>query len=92
MESIIQSERECFVCKTKNNLHMHHIFYGTANREVSERNGFKVYLCGYHHNLSNFGVHFDNKLDIALKRYAQQLYEQEHTRADFIKLVGKSYL
>lgn len=92
MESIIQSERECFVCKTKNNLHMHHIFYGTANREVSERNGFKVYLCGYHHNLSNFGVHFDNKLDIALKRYAQQIYEQEHTREDFIKLVGKSYL
>ena len=71
---------------------MHHIFYGTANREVSERNGFKVYLCGYHHNLSNFGVHFDKKLDIALKRYAQQIYEQEHTREDFIKLVGKSYL
>lgn len=92
MESIIQSERECFVCKAKSNLHMHHIFYGTANREVSERNGFKVYLCGYHHNLSNFGVHFDKKLDIALKRYAQQIYEQEHTREDFIKLVGKSYL
>lgn len=92
MESIIQSERECFVCKTKSNLHMHHIFYGTANREVSERNGFKVYLCGYHHNSSSFGVHYDKKLDMALKRYAQQLYEQEHTREDFIKLVGKSYL
>lgn len=92
MESIIQSERECFVCKTQNNLHMHHIFFGTANREVSERNGFKVYLCGYHHNLSSFGVHYDKKLDMALKRYAQQLYEQEHTRQDFIKLVGKSYL
>lgn len=92
MESIIQHERCCMVCRTTHNLHRHHIFEGTANRRISDANGFTVYLCGYHHNLSSAGIHFDKTLDIAVKRYAQQIYEQTHSRNEFIELIGRSYL
>lgn len=91
MKSIIQKERECFFCKTTNNLHLHHIFFG-PNRNISDKNGLTVYLCAYHHNISNESVHMNRELDLNLKKYAQLRYEKKHTREEFIKLIGKSYL
>ena len=41
MNSVLQSEKECFVCGTNLNLHSHHIFFGTANRKLSEKYGMK---------------------------------------------------
>lgn len=38
------------------------------------------------------GVHFNRRLDLYLKAIAQVKFEQEHTREDFIKTFGKSYL
>lgn len=90
--SILQSEVECFRCKTKQNLHLHHIYEGNANRQISDRNGFVVYLCGKHHNLSNEGVHFDKTYDLALKRMCQKEYEKTHSREEFIELIGHNYL
>lgn len=49
MKSILQTNKECYVCKTTYNLHLHHICYGVANRKISDKNGFVVYLCQYHH-------------------------------------------
>ena len=95
-KSIINNEKECFVCRTKANpsdIHKHHIFYGTANREISEKQGCWVYLCSYHHNMSNEGVHFNWCFDIMLKKYCQYVWEQEKgTRDEFRKLFGKSYI
>ena len=73
-------------------LHEHHIFYGNSNRKKSEQHGLKVWLCGYHHNLSNMGVHFYKPLDIKLKRLAQEKYEETHTREDFMREFGRNYL
>lgn len=92
MESIIQTEKECFVCKTTRDLHCHHVFYGTSNRKNSEAHGMKVWLCGYHHNMSNAGVHFDKSLDTRLKQVAQETFEKTHTRDEFRSIFGKSYL
>lgn len=50
MESVVQKQKQCLICKTTKDLHEHHVFYGTGNRKVSERRGMKVYLCKYHHN------------------------------------------
>ena len=41
MESIIQSEKECFFCKSPY-VHKHHIFYGTANRRLSDEDGMII--------------------------------------------------
>ena len=92
MKSILQSEKECFFCGTIFNLHDHHIFFGTANRKISEKYGFKAYLCAGHHNMSNTSVHHNRKLDLVLKSACQRKFEETHSREEFIKLIGRSYL
>lgn len=89
--SVIQHEKECFVCKTRYNLQDHHIIYGTGNRKLSEQYGYKVWLCQEHHTGNN-GVHFNKSLDMRLKGIAQTHFETTHTRDEFIKTFGKSYL
>lgn len=91
-KSIMQTERRCYVCGTTYNLHEHHIFYGTANRKQSEKHGFKVFLCGRHHNLSNEGVHFNPDLDKRLKMECQAKFEETHSRDEFMRIIGKNYL
>lgn len=92
MKSIIQKNKECFVCRTVYGLHDHHIFYGTSNRKLSEKYGLKVWLCGVDHNLSNRGVHFNKELDLKLKQLAQRKFEETHTREEFRTIFGKSWL
>lgn len=93
MESVVQKKKQCLICKTTKDLHEHHVFYGTGNRKVSERLGMKVYLCKYHHNGSDAGVHFDRELDLRIKRACQYIYERDiGTREEFIKDFGRSYL
>lgn len=92
MDSILQDKKECYICKTTQGLHSHHIYGGVANRKISEQNGFKVWLCGKHHNLSNEGVHFNRELDLYLKRTCQEKFEQTHSRNDFYKLIGRNYI
>lgn len=91
MESIIQKEKQCLVCHTKIGLHKHHVYYGPL-RKMSEENGFTVWLCGRHHNLSPEGVHSDRELDLEIKRLGQHIYEKSHSREEFMRLVGKNYL
>lgn len=93
-DSILQTEKVCYITGQTNNLHKHHIYFGNPNRKISEREGFWVYLAGYLHNQSNIGVHGKDghELDIMLKQHCQRKYEETHTREEFIQLIGKSYL
>ena len=92
MKSIIQKNKECYICKTTLGLHKHHIFFG-ANRKISETDGCWCYLCGRHHNLSKEGVHFNRDIDLMLKRIAQANWEKTNgSREEFIKRYGKNYL
>lgn len=93
-KSIIQTNNECWVCKTTTNLHRHEVFYGSANRKKSIEDGLTVKLCGKHHNLSSEGVHFNKELDLKLKRLGQIVYEEYYhkTDEDFIKRYGKNYI
>ena len=95
--SILQGEeKKCYITGQTNNLHRHHqhIYFGNPNRQTSEKNGFWVYLAGYLHNQSNIGVHGKDghELDLLLKKHCQAKYEETHSREEFIKLIGKSYL
>lgn len=92
MESIIQKEKQCYLCGTTYNLHDHHIIFGTSNRKNSERFGLKVWLCQEHHTGST-GVHFNRAFDLSLKETAQKRFEAEFgDRNEFRSIFGKSYL
>lgn len=91
-KSIISNERECLVCGTTLNLHRHHIFFGTANRKKSEKYGCWCYLCYYHHNGSNEGVHFNKSLDDGLKQMTQKRFMEVYPDLDFLEIFGKNYI
>lgn len=88
MKSIIQKNKECYICGTTLNLHNHHIFPGRAYRKNSDKEGLTVYLCMYHHNY----VHYNFEAMLQLQKIAQKEFEKSHTREEFIKLFTKSVL
>lgn len=88
----MQTKKQCFLCGTTLNLHDHHIFFGTANRKVSEKYGLKVWLCQEHHT-GGSGIHFNKGLDEGLKKLAQQKFEELYgSREEFREEFGKSVL
>ena len=93
VKSILQRNKACYICGTTLNLHRHHIFYGTANRKLSEEDGCVVYLCQLHHT-GAAGVHFNKKIDLTLKAKCQLQWQKHYkkTTEDFIRRYGRSYL
>ena len=95
--SVFSEERECWLCHNPN-VHRHHVCGGVGRRPISEEEGLWVYLCPAHHNMSDYGVHFDKDLDTALKEQAQMKWEQreglegEEAHDAFRSLFGISYL
>ena len=95
MKSIIQEEKQCYICETTYNLECHHCIHGTANRKLAEKDGLKVWLCVAHHR-GDFGVHgkFGSMLDLKLKQTAELVWMTYYgkTEEQFIKRYGKSYI
>lgn len=94
MHSLYSDERECWICHNPHDLHKHHVYPGAGRRKVSDREGCWVYLCARHHNMSDFGVHFDKELDAFFRADCERrwLRENDATIEDFIALFGCSYL
>jgi hypothetical protein len=98
MKSIMQTNKECYLCRKLMDisndweLHLHHIYEGWGNRKVSDRNGFTIWLCGMHHNLSDYGIHFNKDADLEVKQECQRKYEENHSREEFMQLIGRNYL
>lgn len=92
-KSIISNVRRCYECGSTQNLHKHHIFFG-PNRNISDREGCWIYLCGYHHNLSDAGIHKDHEFDVRIKKLCQEKWMEIHgaTVDDFRKVFGKNYV
>ena len=89
MKSILQTEKECFVCHTTQGLHLHHLIHGTANRKIADREGLVCYLCHRCHTR----VHdSDRGLDLELIQLAQKKFEETHTRDEWRELFTKSWL
>lgn len=87
--SIITDDLEyCYICTERgikgiprDDLHE---VYGGSNRKRSIENGLVVPLCRE--------CHQDIYILNWLKRFLQLEYEENHSRDDFINLIGKSYL
>ncbi len=91
-KSIIQKEKECYICRSCRNLESHHIFFGEKNRKWSEKYGLKVWLCPYDHRDNKDGVHGQNVAKrLYLQRIAQEAFEKTHSREEFVRIFGKNY-
>lgn len=90
-KSILSDEHRCFMCGSYAFLERHHIF-GGASRKVSEREGFTVYLCHFCHNEPPNGVHHNRRNMDWLRAKCQAKFEETHTREEFMRLIGRSYL
>lgn len=74
----------CEYCgKYCENLDFHEV-YGGSNRQRSIKNGFVIALCR--------NCHQDEKVLFELKIKFQKDFEKSHTRAEFIEIIGKSYI
>lgn len=88
---VVKDMKHCYVCGSPY-VQIHHIFYGTANRKISDQYGYVVPLCQEHHTGST-GVHFNKPLDLHLKELSQEHFEANYgTREAFIKEFGRSYI
>lgn len=93
-KSILQTDRECYLCGGQNILDEHHVF-GAANRKKSEKYGLKVYLC--HDSCHIFGknsVHQNATVNNALQVKAQEKAMEHYGWSvdDFRNIFGKNYL
>lgn len=99
-KSILQDQscKQCYLCMLQDGdyreklVEDHHIYFGKPNRQKSEINGFKVNLCLRHHRDGKEAVHNNRENDLILKKLCQQEYEKTHTREDFVRIIGKSYI
>lgn len=99
-KSILQEkDGTCYLCRKLYgnyqrypSVHKHHVYPGVL-RSVSEREGFIVYLCPEHHNMSPESVHADQRLMREIQMDCQKKYEETHTRQQFRDLMyNRSYL
>ena len=61
-----------------------HEIYGGSNRKRSIKNNFVKRICRQ--------CHCNEELIMNLRKEVQKEYEENHTREEFIKIIGKSYL
>lgn len=76
----------CFICKHPAS-DIHEIYCG-AKRQASMRNGFCVPLCRQCHTIIT--NNWCN--DMNLRILCQKEYEKTHTREEFLKEIGRSYV
>ena len=92
-KSIMSNVKNCYFCGYTQDLDRHHIFFGTANRKLSEEDGCWVWLCKNHHTMSDMSVHQNRKMDLVLKTQCQMTWEKIYgDRKEFIQRYGKSYI
>lgn len=97
---IVKDLDRCYFCGATENIHLHEVFYGTANRSKSKEDGMTVPLCAWHHNMSNYGVHSNKILDTKIKCQAQKIWMNYYHKdrpydeqiEAFISRYGRSYL
>jgi hypothetical protein len=98
-ESILQKkDGRCWLCMRLHGDHgqkylqKHHVYFGSGLREISEANGFTVYLCPEHHTDGPEAVHRNAQISREVQRAMQRKYEETHSRQDFMALVGRNYM
>ena len=86
-------DKRCYLTGETRGLEKHHIFFGTGLRRISDKHGFWVWLTAEKHRGTS-GVHGrdGHKVDLRLKQDCQRKFEETHTRAEFMAIIGRNYL
>jgi len=99
MKSIMHDKRDgtCYLCMAAGDysrqtcLEEHHCIHGTANRQLSERWGLKVYLCPAHHR----HLHSDRDgriADVYCQMAAQRAFTSRYPDKDFKAIFGRNII
>ena len=81
----------CYLCRRRVPTERHHIFEG-SRRHISEENGFVVDLCPMCHREGPQAVHKNADVARQLKAHCQYVFEQTHSREEWMRLIRKNYL
>lgn len=86
--------KRCYLCDTWGYTEVHHIFFGRANRKLSDKYKLTVDLCPYCHREGSHAVHKNKATAQELHEYGQRKFMQEQNAsiADFVRIFGKNYL
>lgn len=99
--SIIQpQDGGCYLCEklhgdySPKKIEEHHVYFGPGLREISERWGFKVYLCRKHHVHAGGpeAVHRNHETCLLVQQDVQRAFERTHSRQQFMEIIGRNYL
>lgn len=98
--SILQPKEEkwCCLCAMlygdygEKRVQEHHVCFGTANRAASEEPGLKANLCAAHHTQGPEAVHRNREMAVELCKKAQEIFEREHSREEWMERIGRNYL
>jgi hypothetical protein len=92
METVLQKNKECWVCGSPS-VEDHHIFFGQKTRSQSEKYGLKLWLCPEHHRIDPHSPHKNRRVDLAMKITAQKHFETYiGTHEEFMAEFGRNYL
>lgn len=107
MDGIVTKHKEiCFICGRKAEAE-HHLIFGTAGRELSEKDGLKAPICNNCHNMGKILMRIhDNPMAERMSKIIGQLaWERKYildrsgnqkldveSRERFRKRYGRSYL
>lgn len=105
-KSVMQSVKECYLCRRDaellgylgdlppKGLHRHHVMFGTANRQQSEKHGLWVWLCVKHHNEDHglYAVHYNKEVNLRLRMDAERIFLQTHTFDEWMDVFKVNYL
>ena len=90
-ESIMQTQKECYLCGRKTCLERHHILSGVANRKLSEKYGLWVYLCCDCHTGPD-GAQYNPEKNKELKKQAQIAFEELYGHQKWLSVFMKNYI
>lgn len=84
----------CAICGRNHALHRHHVFFGTANRKISDEDCMVVYLCPDCHEDGARAVHRNREMDVAIKQAAERVWmaDRDADEDAFRSRYGRSWL
>lgn len=89
--SIIQSDKKCWVTGSTTGLDKHHCLRGPFRKKADEL-GLWVWLRHDVHMRMHQRLHPFEFLEDQLKQVAQEAYERDHTREEWFAHFGRSWL
>ena len=94
MESIVQTEKECYISQSTTRLHKHHVYGGYGVRNLSEKYGLWIWLRADWHIQTPYAIHNNKPLRERIQREVQEIAMKHYGWSvdDFRQIFGRSFL